>query len=74
LVLGKNQYLSHYVGGVGEDDMARITSALALRVQSINGERYVVVWVQLLHKGSIPAYKAVAGKVTDLDPLFSGLN
>lgn len=62
LILGKSDYLSHYVGGTAEDN---IESDLQLSLISSRTELYLCVNITLLGRGRLPTYQAVAGLVTD---------
>ncbi|MBI5196439.1 MAG: hypothetical protein HZA10_08965 [Nitrospirae bacterium] len=71
VILGDNEYISHYIGGIKESELSSIVNQLTVNLEEINDEYYLVVYVQLLLIGSLPIYKAIAGKVTDIDAVLS---
>lgn len=70
LIIGKSEHLSHYVGGVSRSNNG-YTSRYTIELQEIHGEIYITVVVLLLLIDSLPPYRAIAGKVTDIDAFMA---
>lgn len=73
IILGKSDHLSYYVGGISQDSESEVMSANEVNIymQEINSEIYLVARIQLLGKGTIPAYEVVTGRVPDPDVFFT---
>jgi hypothetical protein len=68
VILGKSEYLSHYVGGTTEPVPE---SDLWLSLVTVEGELYLTVGIVLLGRGRLPPYQVVVGRVTDAERLIN---
>jgi hypothetical protein len=68
LILGRSQFLSHFVGGAtGEMPSGDLWLALL----PVGSELYVSVGMALLGPGRLPPYQAIAGRVTDPEAIIA---
>lgn len=72
LILGRSKYLSHYVGGSTEGDCEHEGATdLSIRMISEGDNTYLVVCIELLGRGRLPLYQAVAGRVLNPETVLS---
>lgn len=72
LILGKSNLLGHYIGGI-EGNQSEDSYDISLNIVEINNKNYLSVYMNLLGKGRLPTYQAIAGEITDLDLVLKNI-
>lgn len=75
LILGRSDYLSHYVGGFGQSEgMVLLAPHISINLVLHGTEHYLVAYIHLMPAAKMPTYQVVAAKITDMSCLENILN
>lgn len=70
LILGRSNYLAHYVGGLGgEAEVHMFSHHVSLVCLPVDDEYYLVAYIHLMGGITMPTYQVIAAKVTNFNLL-----